>query len=163
LTVDPSITLSIIKQEIAECKSEPLLNDIEISNVNELEQSFNVKIISPIDNEVYKLIIKFDNYKEIPLLIEFVDPVTCEEGTKNAYPSCNGQGGGFFHEYPCICNPCSRKSYLGYSNVHREWNDLTKWQTIPEVGSLKNLHNILLAINRRIRNSTTYTGRMKQL
>jgi hypothetical protein len=161
LAVDPIISLSIIRREIEECKTEPLLKSVKLSDVNEASQAFTVEMTSPKDNEVYKLVIKFDNYKEQPLYMDFIDPITGKEGTKNAYPSCNGPGGEFFHQYPCICNPCNRKSYLNYAQIHREW-DLATWQSNPQVGSLTNLRNILLAINKRIRNPDSYNGRMRQ-
>ena len=108
---------------------------------------------SPIDNQEYILEIKFDNYKEWPLHIEFIDPITNERGTKNAYPT-----GAIFHDHPCICNPCSRKAYQGYSDIHKEWN-IVGWQIEPQVNTLTNIQAILRAISSSIRNQDEYKGR----
>jgi hypothetical protein len=112
---------------------------------------------SPIDKEVYIIEIKYDNYKESPLDIEFIDPVTGERGTKNAYPSGKGTTGSFFHPSPAICHPCCRKAYK--PNLHAQWGNVA-WQLNPQVGSLTTLKGILLAIYFRISNEDEYAGRM---
>lgn len=112
---------------------------------------------SRIDDQSYILEVKFDNYKELPLHLEFIDPVTGNPGTKNAYPKNNDS---FFHPQLCICHPCSRKSYGGYANVHNDWT-LAAWQQNPKVTTLTNLKAIIQAIYFRINNEITYEGRMK--
>ena len=100
---------------------------------------------------------KLDNYAAWPPLIEFIEPDTETRGTQYAYP--RSQGDGFFHNTPCICNPCSRKAYKDYSAVHQEW-DINNWKQMPETNSLKDLKSILKAIYARISNSDYYGGRM---
>ncbi len=114
---------------------------------------------SKLDNEKYILEVRFDNYKEWPLYLEFIDPVTGEKGTKNAYPKGDDS---FFHQHPCICNPCSRKAYADYSGVHKDadWT-LAGWQQNQKTNTLVDLRSILEAIYARINNRDIYQGRMK--
>lgn len=161
MTVDPVTSLLIIKNELANCDREAIKYGWKFSEINEKDQTFVVDMKSPVDSERYIIEIKFDNYKEWPLFIEFIDPHNGQKGTKNAYPTNEGKLDSFFHSHPCICNPCNRKSYKGYSGIHNDWTDLAGWQQRPETNSLKNLRLILLAIYSRIRNPDIYAGRMK--
>lgn len=159
MSVDPRISLSIVAREIEDSQRDASLFKWEISGIDEQNQSFTVKMKSPIDQEEYIMEIKFDNYKEWPLLIEFIDPKTLVKGTKNAYPSDQGSpNGNLFHGHPCICHPCSRKAHNGYGNVHTEWN-LVGWQQL-NAGSLTTIQAILRAIYFRISNPVNYKGRM---
>lgn len=113
---------------------------------------------SRIDDQEYILSVKFDNYKEWPPYLEFIDPITGMEGTKNAYPLGDDS---FFHSHPCICHPYSRKAYSNYSNVHKDDWSLIGWQQNPKVTTLTNLESMLKAIYARINNELFYKGRMK--
>ena len=155
MAVDPRISLTIVLKELDDCKEDALHNHWEISAIDETNQVFRVKMSSSIDNQDYIIEIKFDNYKEWPLNIEFVEPTTGEKGRKNAYPS--GKSDGFFYGFPCICHPCSRKAYT--PGPHSDWA-LTGWQQNPRVGSLTNIRAILWAIYSRITNEEEYGGRM---
>jgi len=156
MTVTLTISNKTISEELKDCEDLYKPDYFEISEVDEESQTLVVKMKSKIDQEKYILKIKFDNYKEWPLLLEFIDPLTGQEGTKHAYPKCTDS---FFHDFPCICNPCSRKSYSEYSAVHRDWN-LVGWKQNPKVGSLTNLRTILKAIYSRINSEQLYRGRM---
>jgi len=161
MAVDPRTSVTIVRKELEDCQKDAIRNHWEISPIDEQNQIFTVKMKSPIDNQEYIIEIKFDNYKELPLYIEFIDPTTGEKGTKNAYPSSKGKT-IFFHGLPCICHPCSRKVYReAYTNgPHTDWT-LTGWQQNPQVGSLTNIRAILLAIYSRISNEEEYGGRMR--
>jgi hypothetical protein len=158
LAVDPQTSLNIVRKELEDCSKDAVRNRWEISPINEQSQVFTVKMRSPVDSEEYIVEIKFDNYKALPLRIEFIDPHTGEKGTRNAYPSSKGKSGSFFHTLPMICHPCSRKAYA--PGPHAEWV-LTGWQKNPQVGSLTNIRAILLAIYSRISNVDEYGGRMR--
>lgn len=160
MTVEPSISLSIVKKELEECRKDASAYGWEISEPDESNQTFTVKMKSSIDNEEYLIEIKFDNYKEYPLLIEFVNPKTGEKGTRNAYPSNTDS---FFHTFPCICHPCSRKAYQSFVRgaPHTDWT-LAGWEMNQGTGSLKNIRAILKAISSRIRNPEFYKGRMEK-
>ncbi len=160
MSVDRRISINIVRQEVQDCQEDSQRFGWEISETNEETQIFTVKMKSPIDNEQYVIEIRFDNYKEWPLLIEFIDPKTGQKGTKVAYPAPSGKFGGFFHEKPCICHPCSRRAYKGYSDLHQEWN-MSGWQQNLGCGDLKNIQSILRAIYFRISNPDTYRGRMR--
>ena len=161
MTVDPAVSIVVVKKELEECGQDSFTYGWEVSNPNEAEQIVLVRMKSPVDAEQYVIELKFDNYKEYPLLIEFIDPRTGERGVKRAYPANTD---GFFHQFPCICHPCSRKAYAQYVGgaPHPDWT-LAGWQTNQGTGSLKNIRAILRAINSRISNPEFYKGRMEKL
>lgn len=161
MPVDARISLITVQRELKECQEDCKRYHWEISNIDEQNQTFIVKMKSPIDNELYVIEIKFDNYNEWPPYIEFIDPISDQRGTKKSYPlSSGGDYGSFFHpQHPSICHPCSRKAYQGYTGLHGDWN-ITGWQQNPYTGTLTNIRAILLAIYGRISNRKTYGGRM---
>lgn len=159
MSVDPRISLTIVQKELQECQKDAARFKWVISEIDERNQLFTIKMTSPSDGEEFIVEMKFDNYKEWPLLIEFIDSKNGERGTKRAYPSEQGNYGNLFHGYPCICHPCSRKAYQGYGDVHKEW-DLTNWQQNSQVGLLKTIPAISRAIYARISNPNIYKGRM---
>lgn len=156
MTVAPAISSKTIRAELKDCGDLCKPGCFEISEVDEESQTFVVKMRSRIDQEEYVLKIKFDNYNEWPPILEFIDPSTGQEGTKHAYPKCTDS---FFHDSPCVCNPCSRKSYGEHPGVHRDWN-YVGWKQNPKVGSLTNLRAILGAVYSRINSKELYVGRM---
>jgi hypothetical protein len=160
MSVDPRISLNIVRKEIQDCREDSQRFRWEFSEIDGEAQIFMVKMTSPVDKEQYILEFKFDHYKEWPLLIEFIHSNTGQRGVKAAYPAPNSKAGGFFHEKPCICHPCSRNAYGGYSGVHGDWK-IDGWQQNPGCGNLKNIQAILRAIYSRISNPDTYRGRMR--
>lgn len=158
MSVDRTISLNRIRKELTPCFEFEEKFGWVISEIDEPNQTFTVNMISPIDNERYIVEIKFDNYPEIPLFLEFIDYRTNEKGTKQAYPKNKDS---FFHPHPCICNPCSRKSYKAHDSTapHGDWQ-LIGWQSNPKVGTLKNVRAILNAIYFRISNPVYYEKRM---
>ena len=156
MTIPPSTSFLIAQQEIADARSDPLLEPVTFSELDREALTLTVEMKSKIDKEKYILKISFENYNEWPPLFEFVDPATDKEGTKHAYPLCSDS---FFHSHPCICNPCSRKSYGSYSGIHEGWN-LVGWKENAKIGTLTNLRAILQTIYFRINNKEHYQGRM---
>jgi len=162
LAVDPRTTLQIVKQEIADCGNDASRWGWIFSEIDEEKQRFTVRMKSPIDQNEFIIEIKFDQYKSQPLFIEFIEPSTGNRGTLKAYPRSLGKAGGFFHNNPCICHPCSRKAYRVEERPqapHSDWN-MSGWQQNPKVGSLTNLRAILQAIYIRISDPECYGGRM---
>ncbi len=159
--VDPAISLSIVRSELTQCHEDAVRYGWVISEIDEGNQLFTATMEAPIDGERYILEVRFDNYKEWPLYLEFIDPVTKQRGTKNAYPLNEGSNSSFFHSQPCICSPCSRKAYAGFSNVHGDWTNLQGWQYHEKTGELKDIGAILRAIYFRISTKDYYRGRMK--
>nr|WP_281719616.1 hypothetical protein [Nitrosomonas nitrosa] len=163
MSVAKSISLARVKRELENCSQYAINCGWLISEIDEPNQLFTVKMISPIEiksvREQFILEVTFDDYPEIPLLLEFIDPKSGDRGTKNAYPK--GANDNFFHPFPCICNPCSRKSYKSYNAMapHSDWN-YSGWQTNSKVGTLKSVDSILKAIYSRISNPEFYVGRM---
>lgn len=157
MTVDKNVSLSIVKSELDKCHCDADNYGWEISTLDESQLSFRVKMISPIDNEIFIVSFKCNNYKEWPPNIDFIDPISGQEGVKNAYPL---NSDGFFNENILICHPCSRKAYKDFNGPHGDW-DPTVWENNSKVGALKNIWGILRAIYERISNSEIYRGRMK--
>lgn len=161
MAVDQIISINIVKNELTACERDALRFGWEIFENREDVLSFSVKMVSSLDNEIYLIGIQFDNYKEWPVYIEFVDPQNGQMGTKNAYPC--GKIDGFFNfieGVPLICHPSSRKAYGDLKGPHKDWN-LIGWENNPKTGALKNIHAILLAIYERINQQEIYNGRMK--
>ncbi|GAA4459319.1 hypothetical protein GCM10023189_32850 [Nibrella saemangeumensis] len=159
MSVIPAISIATIRQELQACEEDAEQFGWVISSIDENDLSFTVRITSPIDEEVYILYFKFDNYPELPPLLDFIDPVSGEMGIRRAYPLT--KDGNFFHTHPIICHPCSRKSYGGFSGVHADWN-LTGWKNNAYTGSLQTVQAVLQAINARIVYKTYYHGRMQK-
>lgn len=157
MAVDKGISLGQVKAELQACASDLRRFGWEISAIDEDNQTFSVKMSSRIDSEIYIVQFRFDDYREIPLYIEFIDPQTNQPGTKNAYPSSTDS---FFHTNPVICHPCSRKAYKVFGGPHEDWS-LTGWESNPKTGALKNIRAISTAIHTRINDSSIYKGRMK--
>ena len=159
MSVLREISIQTVKLELNECVSNSDDYGWEISPVDEGVLSFIVKMRSTIDNEPYHVSFHFDNYPEYPLLIDFLDPVNGNIGTRRAYPLTEQ---GFFHSTgPTICHPASRKAYRGYQGIHNEW-DFVGWQKNPNVGGLTNINAILQAVYFRINDQRLYRGRMEK-
>lgn len=167
MSVAKSISLARVRRELENCSDYARNCGWLISEIDESNQLFTVKMTSPINLKVHPepavyeefiLEVRFDDYPEIPLLLEFIDPKTNERGSKSAYPKGNDS---FFHSMPCICNPCSRKSYKSFNNdaPHGDWT-LSGWQTNQKVGTLKSVDSILRTIYLRISKLDVYGGRM---
>ena len=80
MTVDPAVSLAIVKKELEDCREDSSQYGWKTTGPSEAQQTFSVEMKSPIDDERYIIEIKFDNYKEYPLLIEFIDPGNAERG-----------------------------------------------------------------------------------
>lgn len=156
MSVSKEISIDTVEEELKKCQIHAERFGWVISDIDLEQLVFRVQIKSPVDNEEYLLEIKFDNYPEWPLCIEFIDPTSGRGGIKSAYPAGKGKAGSFFHGNACICHPSNR---LAYINLHREWN-LSGWKQNSKVTSLTNLEAILLAIYHRIDNAEFYAGRM---
>jgi hypothetical protein len=159
MSVDNSISLQRIKKELEPCFLYGSNCGWVFSDIDESNQSFNVRMQSPLlDKDYYLLEVVFNDYPEIPLLLDFIDIRSGERGKPYSYPKNNDS---FFHPFPCICNPCSRKSYKSFDEKapHGDWQ-MIGWQNNTQVGTLTNLESILKTIYLRICKPETYEGRM---
>lgn len=158
MSVDRRISIATIRSELDKCHEHCKRFGWKISEIDEEALSFTALMESPIDQEKYLMEVQFDNYPQLPALIEFIEPDTGARGTTKAYPKSEGS---FFHGMPCICNPCSRKSYKQFSEnaPHGDWQ-LDGWRDNPQTGNLKSINSILSTIYRRISDKRHYTGRM---
>lgn len=152
------ISRQTVAEEIEACQENCKDYGWLISSVDEVNQLFTVGMTSPIDQEQYIIEFKFDNYPEHPYLIDFIHPKTDIKGEPNAYPHKVGES--FFNKtgnQGFICNPCSRKSYSGYTGIHSDWT-ISNWKA--GANGLINLNAVLNTIYTRISNKATYDGRM---
>lgn len=158
MSVSASISLKKIKGELDRCRTYGKKCGWLISEIDESNQSFTVRMTSPIDGQVYILEVIFSDYPELPLILDFIDPDTGIKGTKHAYPKNDDS---FFHPAPCICNPCSRKSYKSFNSIgpHQDWQ-LSGWKENVKVATLTSVDSILNTIFARISSNEKYKGRM---
>jgi hypothetical protein len=111
----------------------------------------------------FVLEIRCDNYKEIPPLIEFIDPDSGERGSRRAYPQAVGS---FFHTSgPCICAPFNRKAYQAFvpGAPHGDWSP-ADWMTSTANGvtwsNFSKLGDMLGLVYRHLSRPELYQGRM---
>jgi len=152
MTIPFEISKKTVITEIKNCEINCKTFGWEISDIDELSQTFTVKLTSAFDQEIYILEFKFDDYPSIPYFIEFIDPVTNEKATRHAYPKSTDS---FFHPNLAICHQCSRKSY---TILHTNDWSMEGWR--KQAGDLTNLNAILNTIYIRISNKDLYGGRM---
>ncbi len=157
MTVDRTVSLSIARKELSDCIPYSYRYNWEISPIDEREMSFNVRMRSPVDNELYIVKIGFDDYRQKPLLIEFIDPDSGSVGSARSYPLSSKDD--FFHTMPCVFHPCSRKAYYTFSGLNRYLTP-HDWEKYPEVGPLRTIKGVLMAISSRISDPEHYRGRM---
>jgi len=157
MAVDRAVSLSIIRLELEKCREYAIKYGWEILALEEDALAFKVKLISPLDNNVFITSFKCDNYREWPPYIEFIDPDSGQEGLKKSYPLSSD---GFFHQNALICHPCSRKAYGELRGPHGDWK-LVDWENNPKIGGLRNIPAILCAIYERISQPECYKGRME--
>ncbi len=159
MSVLKEVSLMKIRKELKDCIDYGKRIGWILSDIDESNLSYTVQMSSPIDGEVYIVEVIFDNYPEIPPLIDFVHYQTGQKNIPNAYPKNKDS---FFHPNgPCICNPCSRKSYKEFvrTGPHGDWK-LIGWQKNPKVGTLISMDAILRTIYSRISNPEFYEKRM---
>jgi len=158
MSVDRNISIAVVETELQACVPFAEKHGWTISEIDKENLKFTVGMTA-LDGEKYHMEFTFDDYREIPLLIEFFDPISGERGTKKVYPK--GKTDSFFHGFPCICNPCSRKSYKQFNEgaPHGDWK-FADWQTNPQIKTLKTIDQILLVIYYRLNNPDKYDKRM---
>ncbi len=115
------------------------------------------------NDDKYILIGQFDDYKEKPPLLEFVDPDTGQTSTPHAYPKCRDS---LFHgNGPCICAPFSRKAYKDYRDgaPHGDWK-FVDWMSAKasnvDWSNYNTLPAMLGLIQTRLSRPDLYEGRM---
>lgn len=151
------ISLVTVTEEIKACKESCELFGWLISPIDEINQQFTVIMKSPIDNQEYIIEFKFDDYPQLPFLVDFIDAKTNQCGALCSYPKGHDS---FFNQHNgmgVICHPFSRKSYTGYTGIHNDWS-IASWKQLA--GSITNLDAILDTIYTRISNKQYYVGRM---
>lgn len=162
MAVDTEITLRIVEQELASAKRIGERFGWEFTPIEEEVPLFTVAMDSTVDDQMYHLEFRLDDYKELPPYIEFFDPSTGQRGTKACYPQDRSQGdGSLFHATPCICHPCCRKAYGRHGGPHNDWDgQISNWQNIA--GNITDLSAMLLMIQARMNDPEHYQGRMAE-
>jgi len=153
--MNATVTQLTVDREIADAREYGACYGWQIADPDTGNQLFNVRLCSPVDQEIYLMEFKYDDYPEKPYLIEFIHPVSGIRGDKTCVPKCRHDS--CFHPEGLICHPCNRKAYAGYRGLHNEWK-MTGWQQIAN--GLINLKSILDAFYTRIADKTFYEKRM---
>ena len=162
MSVIPSISIAQVEQEISDCLAYCKRFGWEISEIDKIQLKFTVRMVSPVDNEVFVLEVGFIDYNQLPLILDFIEPGTGTKGSLKACPKYEGDT--FFHQNGLICSPCSRRAYKVFNDLngpHTDWT-MSGWQTNPQVGSLTSIPAILLAIHSRIVDKLNYKGPMEK-
>lgn len=122
---------------------------------------FIAKLVNPNDSQVYILECQYDNYKEWPILYDFVDPDSGEKGTRHAYP-VDKRDSIFHTQGPCICLEASRKAYGTLGGPHSEWA-YENWIDLcnkSKKGCLTEVGGMLAKIAHHLIVPDIYNGRM---
>ncbi len=113
--------------------------------------------------DLYIVWMKFDDYREMPPLIDMIDPETGVLGALHGYPKTHDS---FSHDSgPCFCAPFSRKAYQTTATPgapHKDWS-FAGWAT----STANNVHwanystigDMLGMIQQRLLSAATYQGR----
>lgn len=161
MPVSADITRQYLKSELA------IVADLAVTNqwlvVPDYERLCVNVTMAAHTGDLFKLEILCDNYKELPPLIEFIDPVSGARGTRHSYPKGVDS---FFHDNgPCICAPFSRKAYKSIvpTGPHADWQ-LGDWTTSTANGikwiNYSTLGDILGMIYTRLSRPDQFKGRM---
>lgn len=117
--------------------------------------------ISATDGQRFVYEFTFDDYRELPPLIDAVYPD--DENEKNT-TRCFPEGGfGYMHPHNVICAPWSRRAYkaIDPQGPHGEW-DISKWSSaLPsgQSGPAKSYVGDFLAALHHVVNCPAYRGR----
>ena len=105
--------------------------------------------------ETYVFEFHFDNYRELPPLIDAVHPATGERNTPRCFPS---GGKGYFYGGTRICAPWSRNAYANLGGPHPDW-PVGDWAANAkhhrEIGTI-------LALLGNLLRDPSYQGRLAQ-
>jgi hypothetical protein len=152
VSVDPAITRLILEEEVQGMASLAEAYGWEvIPDLNALTVS--VRMSSIIDQQVFIVEARCDDYKEMPPYFEFIHPDTGERGTKRCYPA----GSNYFHSMPCICVQWNRKAYKRESGPHADWN-IANW--IQARRGTETLGDMFHLVQKEINQRGKYRGRM---
>lgn len=119
MAVDPEVSRAVMEHELAAVTALSTQYAWEIT-IDPGKPLFSVRMRAHNGDE-YRLTVECDDYREVPPYFEFLDPVTGEPGTRNAYPAQTKDS--FFHSAPCICAPFNRKAYKTdrFPGPHTDW------------------------------------------
>ena len=161
MAVDPAVSRIHMEQELAAMSDYAVSCHWEITP--DLEHlSVRVKMRAHND-DLFIVEIHCDDYKELPPLVDFIDPNTGASGTRHAYPRTSDS---LFHDSgPCMCAPCSRKAYKSFfgTGPHSDWSpgnwtqstaNNTPWVNYSTLGGILGL------IYKRLISPEHYKGRM---
>jgi hypothetical protein len=161
VAVDPSISRAIVLEELGRVEAVARTFGWEIT----LDASgllFMVALTAHTGDR-FALEVECRNYREVPPLLEFLDPETGERGVPRAYPKSNDS---LFHTSgPCICAPFNRKAYksLFPTGPHSNW-DVGNWTTSRANGfdwsNVSTLGDMLGLIQARLSRPELYRGRL---
>ena len=161
MAVDAEISRHYLRDELALVKPMAMVNKWGV--IPDYERLTVVVTMYAHTGDLFIVEAKCDNYKEIPPLLDFIDPDSGVRATTHAYPRSNDS---LFHESgPCICAPFSRKAYKAVvqTGPHADWQ-LGDWMTTNAAGmqgvNYSKLGDIFGLIFTRLSRPDLYKGRM---
>ena len=161
MAVPTDVVREVLKAELEAAR--PIARELGWGIIPRLDDLVVYVTMFAHNKDPYILLVLFDDYKALPALFDFVDPVTGEVGTRHAYPKASDS---FFHESgPCICARFNRKAYKAYAQTgpHGDWvyegwmnskSDGVDWANFSMFGDM------LGAIYSRLIQPGRYAGRM---
>jgi hypothetical protein len=161
MAVDPATTREVVKAELGAVRTLAVLHRWGL-----IPAPSGLRFTATMyahNGDLYIIEFECDDYKELPPLIEFIDPSTGERGTQHAYPQSTDS---LFHTSgPCICAPFSRKAYRACcaTGPHSDWS-YAGWTTSKvnncDWSNFSTLGDMLGLIQTRLARPDMYRGRM---
>jgi hypothetical protein len=153
-----STSIAFLEKELAD--SMEMVKERHIGIVPLLNELTIYTSLYASDGELFIAKFTFENYREWPPLIQFIDPWSGALDTRRAYPK---SGDSFFHDDgPAICAPFNRGAY---NKIHKDWN-LGDWTTSRVSESNWSLcatfGGILDTLWLRLHDPSTYKGRKER-
>lgn len=151
MTVDINVTRMILQEEFEAMENiASNWNWIKAADYDRLVVT--VEMQSAIDQQVYIVEARCNDYRAIPPYFEFIDRQSGQRGTSHCYPA----GGSYFHPKPCVCVQWNRKAYQTEGGPHGDW-PMANWGAAwPGIV----LGDMFLLIQLQINKRDVYKGRM---
>jgi hypothetical protein len=161
MAVDPDISGARMREELSAARS--LARSFRWGLIPNFAELTLLAAMYAYNDDLYIVTMRFDNYREIPPWIDFIDPETGIVGSVHAYPRTHDS---FSHDGgPCLCAPVNRKAYQSPTTPnapHGDWA-MANWATSTANGvnwaNYSTIGDILNLIQRRLLTPETYLGR----
>lgn len=161
MLVERAVTLTHVDQELASLA--PVARERRWGLIWRPEELKLLVTMFAHNGDPYIVQFTCDDYKALPPIIDFIDPLSFELGTARATPKGTDS---FFHSPGVLCAPFNRKAYKCFyqSGPHADWPLDASWLASRANGTdwsnFSTLGDIIGAMDTRIRDPNLYKGRM---